>query len=242
MSKLLKEKGIIVRSFKYGESSLILDILTSQHGLKSFIIQSVRKAKSKTSPSSIQLAASVDIDFYLKENADLYQLKEIKVNTIWNSLYSDIRKITMCMFLTELTRKVLSKYENHDEEYIILFNILKDLENNDDNWSLHIWYLLQLQQIQGISILRHPIESGNYFDIVLQQMGNNIPQHHLYFNRDELNMLSEIESLELRQVSSLHITRTEKNTILNKLLEYLKTQIPSIQVINSLDVLKSVFD
>jgi uncharacterized membrane protein YgaE (UPF0421/DUF939 family) len=55
-------------------------------------------------------------------------------------------------------------------------------------------------------------------------------------------MLSEIESLELRQVSSLHITRTEKNTILNKLLEYLKTQIPSIQVINSLDVLKSVFD
>jgi hypothetical protein len=74
------------------------------------------------------------------------------------------------MFLTELTRKVLNKYENHDEEYIILFNILKDLENHDDNWSLHIWYLLQLQQIQGISILRHPIESGNYFDIVLQQM------------------------------------------------------------------------
>jgi recombinational DNA repair protein (RecF pathway) len=106
----------------------------------------------------------------LKKNADLYQLKEIKVNTIWNSLYSDIRKITMCMFLTELTRKVLNKYENHDEEYIILFNILKDLENHDDNWSLHIWYLLQLQQIQGISILRHPIESGNYFDIVLQQM------------------------------------------------------------------------
>ena len=146
------------------------------------------------------------------------------------------------MFLTELTRKVLNKYENHDEEYIILFNILKDLENHDDNWSLHIWYLLQLQQIQGISILRHPIESGNYFDIVLQQMGNNIPQHHLYFNRDELNMLSKIESLDLRQVSSLHITRTEKNTILNKLLEYLKTQIPSIQDINSLDVLKSVFD
>ena len=40
MSKLLKEKGIIVRSFKYGESSLILDILTSAFPNIQFIVTS----------------------------------------------------------------------------------------------------------------------------------------------------------------------------------------------------------
>ena len=116
MSKLRKEKGIVLRSFKYGETSLILDILTENFGLKSFIIQSVRKAKSRTSPSSVQLMAAVDIDFYLKEDTELFQLKEIRSNRLWISIYSDMRKIAMSMYMAEVTRKVVNKYENHNVE------------------------------------------------------------------------------------------------------------------------------
>ncbi|MBK6373156.1 MAG: DNA repair protein RecO [Saprospiraceae bacterium] len=137
MSKLRKEKGIVLRSFKYGETSLILDILTENFGLKSFIIQSVRKAKSRTSPSSVQLMAAVDIDFYLKEDTELFQLKEIRSNRLWISIYSDMRKIAMSMYMAEVTRKVVNKYENHSEIYDLLSVSLEMLENSHHAWSLH---------------------------------------------------------------------------------------------------------
>ncbi|MCO6462032.1 MAG: DNA repair protein RecO [Saprospiraceae bacterium] len=242
MSKLQKEKGIILRSFKYGESSLILDILTTGHGLQSFIIQNVRKVNSKTSPSSTQLAASVDVDFYFKENAELFRLKEIKVNNIRVSLYSDIRKMSIAMFLVEISRKILNKYEQHEEEYYLLSNVLDDLEKFADNWSIHIWYLLRIQDLHGISILRQHWDTGKYFDILIQSETNVKPGHPSFFDRDELLLLKEINLMSVRDMSQIFLNRNKRNELLEKLIGYIRMHIPGLLEIKSLEILKTVFD
>lgn len=242
MSRLQKDKGIVVRSFKYGESSVILDILTENNGLKSFIIQSVRKAKSRTSPSSIQLMAAVDLDYYVKENAELFQLKELKINKIWLSLYSDMRKIAVCMYLAELTRKILNKYENHPEEYSLLLEVLEDLEEYDDNWIVHIWYTLKIKTASGFSLLRHSPGPGRYFDIRYDGETAFRPAHPYYLEQQDIDILNMLNHLEVRQVSSMHLPRNERNRLLDLLLEYLRIHISGFQTLQSLAVLKTVFE
>ncbi len=242
MSKLQKDKGIVVRSYKYGETSVILDILTENHGLKSFILQGVRKNKSKTSPSSIQLAASVDLDFYLKENTELYQLKELKVNTVRTSIYSDIRKISLCMFLTELTRRMLNKYETQQHEYSLLQTVLDDLEANDDNWSIHIWYLLQILESSGFSLLKHEVPISCFYDILGDSVTSVRPVHKAYLTEHEMTSLIHLSQVDVRGATLFKPGREERNHILEKLLDFLKIHISGFRDIHSFEVLKTVFE
>ena len=242
MSKLKKEAGIIVRSFKYGESSLILDILTAEFGLKSFIIQSVRKQKSRISPTSVQLLASVDIDYYFKEDTELYQLKEIKTNELWISIYSDMRKMSMGMYVAELTKKIVNKYENHEDVYTLLKQVLYKLEHSDHCWSLHLWYTIQLKSLSGFSLLRTTLDDDQYYDIRSGQIQLVKPFHGYYFDQNMLAILKEIESMEIEHIELLTIGKQLKNVLLENLLEYFKMHVHNFTEVKSLDILKTVFE
>ncbi len=241
MSKLRKEKGIVIRTFKYGESSLILDILTEASGLKSFIIQGVRKYKSRTSPSAVQLMASVDIDYYYKEDTELYQLKEIKNNEIWIELYGDMRKLSMGMFIAELTKKVVNKYENHQDIYFLLLETLRRLETGHDVWSIHIWYTVQLKLLTGFSLLQNSLNPDQYFDIKNNMVTGIRPIHGSYFDMEMMSLLKKLELIPIEEVEQIHISKSLKNDILNNLIDYFKVHIHNFTSIQSLEVLKTVF-
>lgn len=242
MSKLRKEKGIVVRTFKYGESSLILDILTETHGLKSFIIQGVRKNKSRTSPSAVQLMASVDIDFYHKEDTELFQLKEIKNNEIWIDLYGDMRKLSMGMYMAELTKKVVNKYENHQDVYDLLLRTLHVIENGDDVWSVHIWYTVQLKLLTGFSLPENHMDDDHYYDIRSSLITRARPAHGSYFDTEMMNMLKKLELASIEDIAHIHISKSLKNALLNNLIDYFKVHIHNFTSIQSLEVLKTVFE
>jgi len=242
LSKLRKEKGIIVRTFKYGESSLILDILTESSGLKSFIIQSVRKQKSRISPSSVQLLASVDIDYYHKEDTELFQLKEIKTNVLWLSLYSDMRKMSMGMYMAELTKKIVNKYENHSDVYELLWQVLYKLENSDQSWSAHLWYTIQLKALSGFSLLKKELDDDHYYDIRSSQTLRTKPLHGYFFDKDMMEILKELEDLEIEHIDAIVIGKNVKNILLENLIEYFKVHVHNFTDVKSLDILKTVFE
>ena len=232
MSKLKKERGIIVRSFKYGESSLILDILTEEFGLKSFIIQSVRKQKSRTSPSSVQLMASVDIDYYYKEDSELFQLKEIKNNVLWLSLYSDMRKMSMGMYMAELTKKIINKYENHSDVYELFFHVLNKLDNSETSWSIHLWYTIQLKLLSGFSLLQKELAGELYYDIRSGEIVGLKPFHGFFFDGAMMNLLKELEDMALEQVDSIIIPKNIKSELLENLIEYFKVHVHNLSLIH----------
>jgi len=72
-----KSNGIVVRAVKYGESSLILEILTEYNGLSSFIVSGVRKAKKNTS-SLYHPMQQLDIVHYPAKGESLARIKEVK--------------------------------------------------------------------------------------------------------------------------------------------------------------------
>ena len=74
---LIKTRGIILRTLKYGETSLIMDIYTENYGLNSYIVGGVRNKKSTTKSGSLQIMSLVEIVAYHKSAKSLYRIKEI---------------------------------------------------------------------------------------------------------------------------------------------------------------------
>jgi DNA repair protein RecO (recombination protein O) len=83
-----KTKGIVLRSVKYGETSVIVTILTELFGLQSYLVNGIRKQSGK--PVSKQDCSNplaiLDLVIYHQETKNLQRLKEYS----WNYLYQNI--------------------------------------------------------------------------------------------------------------------------------------------------------
>ncbi|MFN2394169.1 MAG: DNA repair protein RecO [Bacteroidales bacterium] len=63
--------GIVLHSFKYGDSGIIARILTPDFGLQSYLVQGVRKSKSRIRASQFQPLTLLDMVVYtIRRNQD----------------------------------------------------------------------------------------------------------------------------------------------------------------------------
>ena len=72
-----KNKGIVLRSVKYGETSLVVTIFTELAGLQSYLVNGVRQTSSKGATKAALFQPSAILDLVTYHN-------EFKNNTILN--------------------------------------------------------------------------------------------------------------------------------------------------------------
>ena len=69
-------KAIVLRSIKYGDTSLISTLFTETQGVQTYITQGVRSAKAKTNKAALlQPATLLDVVVYHKPNTNFYRIK-----------------------------------------------------------------------------------------------------------------------------------------------------------------------
>ncbi|HSV89051.1 MAG TPA: recombination protein O N-terminal domain-containing protein, partial [Bacteroidales bacterium] len=64
-----KDSGIVLHSFKYGETGVIARIYTGGFGLLSFIVSGVRKTRARVQYSYLQPLTQVDLVFYKSDRS-----------------------------------------------------------------------------------------------------------------------------------------------------------------------------
>ncbi|RYY58318.1 MAG: DNA repair protein RecO, partial [Chitinophagaceae bacterium] len=108
---LHKTKGIVLRTVKYGESSLIVTAFTELFGLQSYIVNSVRKASAKggSKAAYFQPASQLDLVVYHQPGRNLNRIREFKWSFLYQHVLSDIFKNAVAQFLIELLHKSLKE-------------------------------------------------------------------------------------------------------------------------------------
>ena len=102
---LIKTRGIVFKSLKYSESSLILDVYTEAKGLKKYLVSGVRKKNAKTSAGLLQLMSLVDLVAYQREDKDLTRIKEVKPAYVYQDLPFNIIKGAIGLYMLEVAQK-----------------------------------------------------------------------------------------------------------------------------------------
>ena len=77
-----KTEGIVLKTTKYAESSIITNIFTKKYGLLSFIVQGVRSSRNKQKGNLIQPLNMLMLEIYLKEQRNLNRIKEYSTSYI----------------------------------------------------------------------------------------------------------------------------------------------------------------
>ncbi|MAR84868.1 MAG: DNA repair protein RecO [Cytophagia bacterium] len=149
---ITKTRGIYLSHIKYGETSIICKIFTESLGLQSFIVNGIRKSKSKNI-GLFQPLNIMDMVVYLNKKSELHRIKEIKPINIYSTLHNDISKISMCFFLSEFLSKICSKEENQGDKFEFIVSSFKFLDSMEDGYSnFHIQFLLKFLKFFGFEL------------------------------------------------------------------------------------------
>ncbi|MBL0101072.1 MAG: recombination protein O N-terminal domain-containing protein [Saprospiraceae bacterium] len=105
--KLYSSSGIIFRTIKYSETSIICDIYTREKGMKSFIVSGVRTARSGSKAAIYRHLNIVNIIAYEQESDKLARIKEISLQYHYKLINTDVILSSMAIFMLEVCRNAI---------------------------------------------------------------------------------------------------------------------------------------
>lgn len=101
-------QGIVLRSVKYGESSLVCTIFTSLYGVQTYMVKGVRSSKaSRNRAGLLQPGTMLDMVIYHQSAKNMQHIKEYQPAYIYTTLLEDIVKNSVALFSVEVLLRLL---------------------------------------------------------------------------------------------------------------------------------------
>jgi len=147
---ITKTKAIVLRNTNYGESSIISKMYTREFGVRTYILQSIRKGKSAIKPSMIQPLSLVDLDIYEKPNSSINRIKELKNNPLLMDIQDSVPKKTVALFLLELLNQCIVDEQYEEELFDFIAAQIIFLEREPLNALFPIHFMLKLTFFLGV--------------------------------------------------------------------------------------------
>jgi DNA repair protein RecO (recombination protein O) len=240
-------KGIVLRTVKYGETSIISTIYTELFGKQSYMVKGVRQStKKKTQQSNyFQPAALLDLQVYHHPLKNLQFIKDFQWNLVYENIFSDVVCNTVATYIVELLNNVLQQPETHAELFYFTENILCFLDESHQTAAANIppYFTLKLLSLLGFEMRGE--FSAHTFLVDLQEgvFCREVPQHLNYLNEEEAKITSAFLHVHaLQELENIKIAGIMRSRLLQAYQQFLQLHIPDFQEIKSLKILQEIFN
>lgn len=239
---ILTTKAIVLSSIKYGDNNLIVKCYTEKEGSKSYLLRGVLSSKKgKVRKSYFQPLTQLIIVANHNNKGKLNSIKEVEVVHHYQSLYIDIVKQSIILFLSEVLNLSLQEEEINEGLYQYLETSILWLDTHDKSPNFHLLFLLNLTMYLGF----YPDASNQSFE---------------YFDLDEgcfskrstsfTNSISGIELVNFKMLLgtnfddlyNVELNAQSRQQILKILIRYFELHLSGFKTPKSLEVLKAVFN
>ena len=236
-------KGIVLRTVKYGDSSLIIDLFTEGHGRQSFIVSVARNKRVARTISLWQPLSMVAFTADIRPNTGKLP-KPADAHTYYN--YADIPfspiKSTLALFLAEFLCAALREEKENPPLYRYLESSLQWLdmvENPVSMANFHLVFLMHLSRFIGIyPNLQTP---DHYFNLVSGCYCSRPPLHSHFLKHEEAQSLPTLFRMDYPTIHIFRFSRSARQRILHVLNEYYRLHIPKFPELKSLEVLNELY-
>jgi DNA repair protein RecO (recombination protein O) len=241
---MFKTTAIILKTTKYGETSLVVTAFTELFGVQTYMVNGVRSSKKTGLKASLyQPASVVEMEVYHNEKATLHRIRECNRKHVFMQVLSDVVKNSIAVFMMELLYKLLKQPEQNADLFYFCEDALVQLEEAPSNVTanLPLFFTLHLSHFFGFKI------DDNYSAencIVDLQEGNFIAErpHHTHFLSGENALLtSEILKIMMpAELSQLKMNKLKRRELLAKYMDYYALHINEFGIMKTLMVMQEV--
>ena len=236
-----KTPGIVLHSFRYGETSVIARVYTRELGMQSYLVPGVRKTRSKIKSNLFRPLTPVDMVVYYKGKEGLSRIREITCPEPFTSIPYDILKSSIAMFLSE----ILSKSFKEQDPNPLLFDFIKEaLQYLDQTKArvsdFHLVFLMQLSAYLGFQPRNNYDALHCYFNLREGQFERSFEGSDICLDKEMSRMFHQINTTSCAGLDQLHVPAELRRALLKKTIAYFQYHHTGMSEIKSLGVLEAV--
>lgn len=237
---MLQTEGIVFRTTRFRESSLIMDIYTAEKGLQCFIANGVFSKSNQRLASLFQLMNILDLLVYFNEQKEIHRIKEVSPAIRYQRIPFDIKRSAIGTFILEVCRKSIRDHQTNPE----LFDFIKTTYYNLDNQEtlasdFAILFLFDLSIHLGFSPLDNYSGTNNSLDLLNGAFCPFDLTNKYAVNPDDSQLLFLL--LQKKSGTDSFKTLEQRRRILDLLLLYYKLHLDHFKDIKSIEVFKGIF-
>lgn len=243
--KLNHTKGIVLRTIKYGETSVIVAIFTELFGVQSYLVNGVRTATKKGSGKAnlFQPSAILDMVVYHNELKQLQRIKEFRWAHLYQHILSDVKKNAVALFMVELLTKCLKQPEANAE----LFNFAEDaflsLDESSDTVTANfpLFFALHLPVFFGFRVSDNFSKNRPFLDLQEGTFVQEQPTHPYFLEERQALITSQILKVQQpEELEDIKLNHDFRRHLLFTFETYYKLHIQDFGMMKTLPVLKEI--
>lgn len=237
-----KTSGIVLRSIKYGDNSLIVDMLTDEGTRRSFIARVSNSKRAKMRPYLFQPLSILEVEYDSRVKGGLYRIQGATVNVPYSSIPFDASKLALALFLAEFLYHATRDEQENEPLYLYLEQSLRWLDGVEEPCpNFHLVLMMRLTRFVGFFPNTEGYRVGAYFDLLDGTYRTSPPMHPHVLPSDEAAKINTLMRLNFETMHLFKMTRAERARCLEVILQYYRLHVPGFPELKSLDVLKETF-
>lgn len=244
---LHETKGIVLRTVKYGETSVIVLIFTEKFGIQSYLVNGIRISSKKSSGKAafFQPAAILELVAYHNELKNIQRVKEFRWGCLYHTIFSDVTKNAVALFMVELLTRCLKQPESHPELFHFAEDAFLHLDEAGPTVTANypLFFSLHLAVLLGFRIHDNYSAVNVYFDLQEGKFVSSKPRHVHFLEGKQAEVTSQLLKVmqpgELKEIPLHHAFR---RSLLQAYETYYALHIQDFGKLKTVPVLREILN
>ncbi|WP_290526569.1 DNA repair protein RecO [Alistipes sp.] len=240
--KSYKARGVVLHTLKYGDSSMVVHLLTDVGGRRSYMVQGVRSTRGRGSKLALfQPMFAVEFEGLESPRRQMDSFREIRSGAVLRSVPFDVRKSTIALFMAEVLYRLVRESEPNGPLFDFVWGSVGALDAMEEGVAnFHLWFLANLSRFLGF-YPGNAYTAGAFFDIREGLYTKTPPPHAGYMSGEHARTLDDFIRCDVRCLGEIGLNRRQRVGFLDALLVYYGYHLDAIRAVQSVKILQEVF-
>jgi DNA repair protein RecO (recombination protein O) len=245
--KTYKARGIVLHTVKYGDSSLVVYLLTDLLGRQTYMVQGVRSSRGHGNRGALlQPMFVLEFEGLETPRAEMHRMREVRAAVPLRSVPFDVRKSTVALFMAEMLYRLVRAVEPNSPLFDFVLGAVEALDPMEQGVAdFHLRFMVGLSRHLGF-FPGNEWAPGHRFDIREGLFTPIMPRHGSVFSHENSELLAVLMDMpdfgaENPPSTFPALNRTRRVDFLNAMLAYFGYHLDAGRDIRSVDILREVF-
>lgn len=238
-------RGIVFRTTRYGDSSLISSIYTAHYGLQNYLVKGARKnsGKAEGKAACFQPGAILELVVYHQDSKNLQYIREVNWGYLYTTVYGEVVKNTVALFMIEMLQHCIRQPEPNSDLYEFIEDSLQELDRATPKVTANfpLFFALSLSALLGFQLQG---SFSNKTPVLDLQEGNfvaQIPAHPYFLDGEAAATTSLVQmTTEIEQLGEIALTRTLRKELLTSYLQFYALHVADFGNLRSWQVIQEI--
>ncbi len=237
-----KSRGIVLHTVKYGDSSMVVYLLTEVGGRRTFMVQGVRSRSGRGSKLALfQPVFPLEFEGLEAPNRQMDRFREVRAAYALQAIPFDVRKSTMALFMAEVLYRLIRESEANPPLFDFVWESVAALDAIEEGVSnFHLWFLAQLSRLLGF-MPGNDYTADAWLDIREGLYVATQPIHDQHMSQEDSRLLNDLMECDVRYLGEIGLNRGQRSRFLSSMLAYFGYHLDAIAAVQSVSILREVF-